>query len=120
MGTKKPSFADGSSELGVSTPEASEAKPCVLVPTFRTLAECGAGRGGVNGVAADAVKDRLAALALETSMVPAIVIKPQPEKYCADDDAINHRGGGKFEHSSTMAHRTTYAKRCQRQSAKLP
>jgi len=76
----------------------SETQPDILVAAFGTSADLSAGRCRVQGIAADAVKHRLASFELEAPMVAAIVIKPQPEEYCTHQDAVNNDGCGGFEH----------------------
>jgi hypothetical protein len=68
---------------------------------LRASAEFRASGSGVEGVAPDAVKHSLASLEFEAAMVPAIIVKPQPEEDHAHEDAVDHNDSGEVEHSDT-------------------
>jgi hypothetical protein len=91
-----------------------EAQSGVLVAAFRASAEFRAGERGVNRIAADAVKDRLPPLAFKAAVIAPVVIEPQAEENCGDNDAVDHDGGGQFKHRRTMGHQTAHAKRSDR------
>ena len=65
---------------------------------FGTLAEFHARGGGIQRVTPDTVKNGFASFTFEAPMVPAIVVKPQPEKHRTHEDAVNDDGSGEFEH----------------------
>ena len=69
---------------------------------LRTFAEFHARGGSVQRVTPNTVEDGLASFAFEASVVPPIVVKPQPEKYRAYEDAVNDDGSGELEHRTIM------------------
>jgi hypothetical protein len=72
------------------------------MPAFWAPAEFDARGGGVQRVTPNTVEDGLASFALKAPMIPAIIVKPQREKYRAHEDAVDDSGGGEFEHPITM------------------
>jgi hypothetical protein len=80
----------------------SESQPDILMAALRTLAEFHARGGSVQCVTPNTVEDGLASFAFEASMVPPIVVKPQSEKYRADEDAVDYDGSGELEHRIIM------------------
>lgn len=87
------------------------------MPASGALAQLGARRSRVHGVAADAVENGLAPFAFETPVIAAIIVEPQSQKNRGNEDAVDHDGCGRLEHS---AHDGTPNVRRQALSALLP
>jgi hypothetical protein len=65
---------------------------------LRTWAEFGSVGGGINHIAANAVKRGLSSFKFESAMIAPVVISPKTQKNHCDDRAENNCGSGKIEH----------------------
>ena len=66
--------------------------------TIRASAGFHSDRSRVEFIATDAMESALPPLKFKRTMVTAIVKKPEYDKNHGDQHAINHSGGGEFEH----------------------
>lgn len=57
---------------------------------------------GVDFVAANTVKDDAAAFGFETGVIAAIIIDPQAEKKCREEEAVEDGGSGEVEHGGAV------------------
>jgi len=62
--------------------------------------ELGARPGGVETIAANAMKRRPAPLPFEARVVAPVIVKPRANEHGPDQRAVNDGGGGKFEHAA--------------------
>ena len=67
--------------------------------TFRAQAEFGRGRRRIKGVAANAVKGRLAPGEFERQVVASVIPQPDAAKDHGDYCAVDHGRGGQIEHA---------------------
>ena len=66
-------------------------------------------RGRVELVAPDTVKGRLAALAFETQVIPAVIVEPETQKTRGHNYAVDYGAGGQIKHGEKLGVRVAVA-----------
>jgi hypothetical protein len=80
----------------------SEFQARILMRTTGTFAEFETPRGRIELITANAVKGRLAALALKAEVIAAIIVIPEAQKAGRHNHAVDHGSGGQIKHGEKL------------------